>query len=162
MKRFKIAIAATVLSLFVLVWLGFFAPAGRYFRLYDRKNEKVVLMVPVSAGDQLSLEIEHSAEHIPWFEFYTITDDFMFNLDKIAVAGYGAGVPAEMDVPQHIEGGLVWMEDINSLFPYFTWITSDKYMKGLKLNGEEIFDFRTLPDASKIKGEIIVKRGYFR
>ena len=65
-----------------------------------------------------------------------------------------------MDVPTRVEGGLVWMEDINSLFPQFSWITSAKYMKGLSLNGVEVFDFRSLPDASRIRGEIITRRGY--
>ena len=127
--------------------------------LYDREREKEVLSVPVKPGDKLSLEIEHSFEHIPWFEFYTITDDLQFNLDSIEVAGYGAGIPAEMDVPTKIEDGMVKMEDINSIFPEFRWITSDKYMKEFKLNGEVIFDFRSLPDASKIKGYITTKRG---
>ena len=89
-----------------------------------------------------------------------MTDDGAFNLDAIAVAGYGAGIPAEMDVPTHIEDGLVWMEEINSRFEQFRWITSASYMKGLQLNGEEIFDFRTLPDASRIRGDMIMKRGY--
>lgn len=143
-----------------LVWWAFFAPAGTVFRLYDRDRDQVVLAVPIKAGDQLSLEIEHSFEHIPWYEYYTVTEDFRFNLDAIAVAGYGAGIPAEMDVPTRIEDGLVWMEEINSVFPRFSWITSDKYMKGFTLNGEKIFDFRSLPDASRIRGEIIEKRGY--
>ena len=110
--------------------------------------------------DKLSLEIEHSFEHIPWYEYYTVTEDFQFNLDAIAVAGYGAGIPAEMDVPTRIEDGLVWMEEINSVFPRFSWITSDKYMKSFTLNEQEIFDFRSLPDASRIRGEIIKRRGY--
>ena len=76
------------------------------------------------------------------------------------MAGYGAGIPAEMDVPTRIEDGLVWMEEINSVFEQFTWITSATYMKGLQLNGEEVFDFRSLPDASRIRGDIITKRGY--
>lgn len=144
-----------------LVWWAVFAPAGTRFRLYDRKLDQVVLSVPIRPGDKLSLEIEHSFEHIPWFEYYTVTDDLQFNLDAIAVAGYGAGIPAEMDVPTHIdESGMVWMEEINSVFPQFSWITSATYMKGLTLNGEEIFDFRSLPDASRIRGEIITKRGY--
>lgn len=143
-----------------LVWWAFLAPAKTVFRLYDRDRNQVVLSVPVKAGDKLSLEIEHSFEHIPWYEYYTVTEDYQFNLDAIAVAGYGAGIPAEMDVPTRIEDGLVWMEEINSLFPKFSWITSDQYMKGFTLNGEEIFDFRSLPDASRIRGEIIKKRGY--
>ncbi len=151
-----------IAALAALIWLGFFAPAGRRFVLYDRVNEKELLSVPVKAGDKLRLEIEHSAEHIPWFEFYTVTEDWQFNLDAIAVGGYGAGVPAEMDVPTRIEDGLVWMEEINSVFPRFSWITSATYMKGLTLNGTELFDFRSLPDARRVRGEIIEVRGYLR
>ena len=151
-------IAAAAAGFFV--WWAFFDPSGKVFRLYDRERKTVVFSVPIKAGDKLRLEIEHSFEHIPWYEFYTVREDDQFNLDAIAVAGYGAGIPAEMDVPTRVEDGLVWMEEINSVFPYFTWITSATYMKGLQLNGEEVFDFRSLPDASRIKGEIINKRGY--
>lgn len=143
-----------------LAWWALLAPRGTWFQLYDREREQVVFSIPIRAGDQLKLEIEHSFEHIPWYEFYTVTEDLQFNLDAIAVAGYGAGIPAEMDVPTRVEDGLVWMEEINSLFPQFSWITSNQYMKGLSLNGEEVFDFRSLPDASRIRGEIINKRGY--
>ena len=153
--------AAALAVLGVFLWWGLFAPAGTVFQLYDRRNEKVVLEVPAGPGDQFRLEIEHSFEHIPWLEFYTVLPDGSFNLDKIAVAGYGAGIPAEMDVPTRIEDGMVWMEDINSVFPELKWLTSDTYMKGLELNGEEIFDFRTLPNASRIRGSIIEKRGHF-
>ena len=141
-------------------WWAFLVPHGTVFQLYDRDRHQVVFSTDIRAGDQLKLEIEHSFEHIPWYEFYTVTDDLQFNLDAIAVAGYGAGIPAERDVPTRVEGGRVWMEDINSLFPQFSWITSAKYMKGLSLNGVEVFDFRSLPDASRIRGEIITRRGY--
>ena len=154
-----IAAALAVIAL-TFCWWAFLAPAGHLFQLYDREREQVVLSVPIRAGDKLSLEIEHSFEHIPWYEFYTVTEDLQFNLDSIAVAGYGAGIPAEMDVPTHIEDGLVWMDEINSLFPEFRWITSNKYMKVFTLNGEDIFDFRNLPDTSKILGHIIIKRGH--
>lgn len=152
--------AAALAVLAIALWWCLFAPAGACFQLYDRRNEVVVLEVPAQPGDQLRLEIEHSFEHIPWFEYYTVMPDGSFNLDAIAVAGYGAGIPAEMDVPTRIEDGLVWMEEINSNFPAFKWLTSDTYMKGLTLNGEEIFDFRTLPNASLIRGSIIMRRGY--
>jgi hypothetical protein len=46
-----------------------------YFQLYDRRNEEVVLEVSAGPGDQFRLEIEHSFEHIPWYEFYTVTND---------------------------------------------------------------------------------------
>jgi hypothetical protein len=142
------------------VWYGWFAPVGKAFQLYDRVRKTVVFSAPIHAGDKLRLEIEHSFEHIPWYEFYTVRPDGQFNLDAIAVAGYGAGIPAEMDVPTRVEDGLVWMEEINSVFPRFSWITSATYMKGLQINGVEVFDFRSLPDASRIRGEIITVRGY--
>ena len=159
-KRGLWLIPAALVLLGVLVYVGFFAPVGKEFRLYDRVRETVVFSAPIRSGDKLRLEIEHSFEHIPWYEFYTVREDDQFNLDAIAVAGYGAGIPAEMDVPTRVEGGLVWMEDINSVFPQFSWITSATYMKGLQINGEEVFDFRSLPDASRIRGEIITVRGY--
>ena len=162
MKRKVCAALALLAAAAGVIWWAFFMPAGKAFRLYDRKREQEVFLVPVQAGDKLSLEIEHSFEHIPWFEYYTITEDWQFNLDAIAVAGYGAGIPAEMDVPTRVEDGMVWMEEINSVFPQFSWITSDKYMKGLSLNGEEVFDFRSLPDASRIRGEIVDIKGEIR
>ena len=159
-KRHALQALAFLAAAAAFFWWGLLAPRGTVFQLYDRDRHQVVFETDIRSGDRLRLEIEHSFEHIPWFEFYTVTDDLQFNLDVIAVAGYGAGIPAEMDVPTRVEGGLVWMEEINSLFPRFSWITSAKYMKGLALNGEEVFDFRSLPDASRIRGEIIMKRGY--
>ncbi len=161
-KKLRTAFASALLltALAAFVWWAFYAPAGRVFRLYDRERETVVFSVPIRAGDQLRLEIEHSFEHIPWYEYYTVREDGQFNLDAIAVAGYGAGIPAEMDVPTRVADGLVWMEEINSVFPHFSWITSATYMKGLRLNGAEVFDFRSLPDASRIRGEIILVRGH--
>ena len=162
MKHKPLRIALLITAAVIVcaaIWWAFLVPRTM-FQLYDRENEQVVLEVPAKPGDQLRLEIEHSFEHIPWYEYYTITDEGDFNLDAIAVAGYGAGIPAEMDVPTHIEDGLVWMEEINSVFEQFTWTTSATYMKGLELNGVEIFDFRTLPDASRIRGDMIIRRGY--
>jgi len=160
-KRHAFQAAVFLTAVTILFCWAFAFPARTVFQLYDRDRNTVVFSTPIQPGDKLRLEIEHSFEHIPWYEFYTVTDDLQFNLDAIAVAGYGAGIPAEMDVPTRVEDGLVWMEDINSLFPQFSWITSNQYMKGLTLNGAEVFDFRSLPDASRIRGEIITTRGYF-
>ena len=147
--------AALLCLLSLAAWLACIVPERTTLELRERSTDTLI-----AAGDTLSLEIEHSFEHIPWYEFYTVTDDLRFNLDAIAVAGYGAGIPAEMDVPTRIEDGLVWMEDINSRFPTLHWITSNKYMKVFTLNGVEIFDFRSLPDASRVEAKIITTRGY--
>lgn len=163
MKRWfeRRACAAALLFLATLaVFLACIAPERTVLELRDRESDTRIAAWPIKAGDTLSLEIEHSAEHIPWYEYYTVTDDLRFNLDAIAVAGYGAGIPAEMDVPTRIEDGLVLMEEINSLFPTLHWITSNQYMKVFTLNGAEIFDFRTLPDASRVEAKIITIRGY--
>jgi hypothetical protein len=159
---YNIWIASGILLLFIVgLWWGFFAPAGMFFQLIDRRSDEVLLEIPVNTGDVLRLEIEHSFEHIPWFEYYVIQSDGTFLLEAISVAGYGAGIPAEMDVPTRIEDGMVWMEDIHSTFQEFKWLTSSTYMKDLSLNDFVIFDFRTLPDASLILGRVITKRGHF-
>lgn len=50
--------------------------------------------IPVKTGDELSFQWEHSFEHIPWYEYYEIQKDGSFILHTIAVAGFGAGIPA--------------------------------------------------------------------
>ena len=52
-KYVLLALAAGV------VWWSFLAPSGAWFQLYDRDSGQVVLSVPIQAGDQLQLEIEH-------------------------------------------------------------------------------------------------------
>ena len=158
--RLRLPALGAMLALLLAAYFAFLIPSGTELELRDRADDTRIAAWPVAAGDTLSLEIEHSFEHIPWYEFYSVTDDLQFNLDVIAVAGYGAGIPAEMDVPTRIEDGLVWMEDINSRFPTLHWITSNKYMKVFTLNGVEIFDFRSLPDASRVEAKIITTRGY--
>ena len=65
-----------------VLWWAFAAPAGTVFHLYDRDRDQVVLSVPIKAGDRLSLEIEHSFEHIPWYEYYTVTDSGFFTVSR--------------------------------------------------------------------------------
>lgn len=160
MKKALRVFLLAALCIAAVGYLLFFLPLGLRLQLYERTEKRVILSVPVKVGDKLSLEIEHSFDHTPWFEYYTIREDLSFNLDAIAVQQFGAGVPAEMDVPTYIgEDGLVHMEEINSVFDHFQWLTSDKYMKSFRLNDVEIFDFRSLPDASRVRGDIINRKG---
>ena len=92
-KRGILILALALVLLGAFVWWAFFAPVGKVFQLYDRQRDIVVFSAPIHAGDKLRLEIEHSFEHIPWYEYYTVREDDQFNLDAIAVAGYGAGIP---------------------------------------------------------------------
>ena len=93
-KRHALQALAFLAAVAAFFWWAFLVPHGTVFQLYDRDRHQVVFSTDICAGDQLKLEIEHSFEHIPWYEFYTVTDDLQFNLDAIAVAGYGAGIPA--------------------------------------------------------------------
>ena len=74
-----------ILMLLFCAAMGCAAAGQTCFQLYDRENERVLLEVPVQPGNVLRLEIEHSFEHIPWFEYYTVTEDGAFLLDTIAV-----------------------------------------------------------------------------
>ena len=77
------------------------------------------------------------------------------------VGGFGAGIPAEMDVPTYVgEDGLVHMDDINSVFSEFNWITSQTNMKSLLLNGEPILDFSQIPHHSFVNCSISVQQRY--
>lgn len=161
MGKIKVKSKGKIIFIFILIifFIIFFEyPQIKYLKIYDRRNDEVFLMEEVKEGDMLCLEIEHSFEHIPWFEYYRVTDDY-FLLKKIAVAGYGAGIPAEMDVPTRIEDGFVWMEDIDSRFDELKWLTHNVYMKTLTLNNKVIFDFRSLPNASLVGAVIEEKRG---
>lgn len=85
--------AALLCLLSLAAWLACIVPERTTLELRERSTDTLIAAWPIAAGDTLSLEIEHSFEHIPWYEFYSVTDDLQFNLDAIAVAGYGAGIP---------------------------------------------------------------------
>ena len=91
-----------------------------------------------------------------------IQEDGSFLLQRIEVGGFGAGIPAEMDVPTYVgEDGLVHMDEINSVFSQFNWITSQTNMKDLLLNGEPVLEFSSLPHHSFVTCETVVQRRLF-
>ena len=89
--RPRLKALSAMLILLLAAYFAFLIPSGTALELHDRDSDTRIASWPIQAGDELSLEIEHSFEHIPWYEFYTVTEDGQFDLDKIAVAGYGAG-----------------------------------------------------------------------
>ena len=127
-----------------------------------QKTGEIILEREVRPGDALTVELTHSFEHVPWNEYYVIQEDGSFLLQRIEVGGFGAGIPAEMDVPTYVgEDGLVHMDEINSAFPQFNWITSKKNMKDLLLNGEPVLEFSSLPHHSFVTCETVVQRRLF-
>ena len=92
--------------------------------------------IPVKTGDELSFQWEHSFEHIPWYEYYEIQKDGSFILHTIAVAGFGAGI--------------VYMDEIESVFPQFNWINSQTALKNIKVNGELLIQGSDMPHHVKM------------
>ena len=106
----------------------------------------------VQTGDVLSFEWEHSFEHVVWKEFYRVTDEHTFKLFTIAVQGFGAGIPAEMDCTYRYEDGLIYMEHIEgSVFKEFNWIHSQKHLKTITINDAVLIRGTELPQRAKIR-----------
>lgn len=127
-----------------------------------QETGELILTRTVRPGDEVTVTLTHSFEHVPWNEYYLIQEDGSFLLKRIEVGGFGAGIPAEMDVPTYVgEDGLVHMDEINSVFPSFHWITSQVNMKELLLNGQPILEFSQIPHHSFVTCEIITQRRLF-
>ncbi len=116
----------------------------------ELETGKVYAKIPVKTGDELSFQWEHSFEHIPWYEYYEIQEDGSFILHTIAVAGFGAGIPAEMDCTYRYEDGLIYMDDIESEFPQFNWIHSQTALKNIEINGETLLLGSDMPHHVKM------------
>jgi len=104
----------------------------------------------VKAGDELVYRWTHSFEKIPWDEYYEIREDGSFVLHTIAVAGFGAGIPAEMDVRYRYEDGLVYMDGIESVFPQFNWINSRTALREIDLRGGLLLRGSDMPHHEKM------------
>lgn len=116
----------------------------------NQETGEVYLEAPVKTGDEVSFQWEHSFEHIPWNEYYEVKADKTFLLHTISVAGFGAGIPAEMDCTYRYEDGLVYMENIESEFPRFNWINSNTALKYISLNGTVLITGADMPHHKKV------------
>lgn len=115
-------------------------------------SKEVYVSKKVKTNDVLSFEWEHSFEHILWKEYYKITKENTFELFTIAVEGFGAGIPAEIECTYRYENGMIYMENIKgSIFKEFNWINSKKQLKRILLNEKEIIKGQDLPERERIK-----------
>lgn len=115
------------------------------------ESGEIYCSVPVQTGDQLVFRWTHSFEHIPWDEYYLIQKDGSFLLKTISVAGFGAGIPAEMDVHYRYENGLIYMDGIDSVFPRFHWIHSNTALREIDLNGNCLLKGEDMPHHKKME-----------
>lgn len=121
----------------------------------SQKSGEVYVRIKVSPGDELSFGWEHSFEHVEWDEYYEVMEDGSFDLHTIAVAGFGAGIPAEMDCTYRYEDGLIYMENIQgSRFSEFNWIHSTTQLKWIAVNGQIFVTGPDLPQRDRINLKI--------
>ena len=154
-----LAVAASAAMGLLLWW--YMHPVYVLTLSYQRTGETIASF-ETRPGAQLVLRLTHSFEHVPWNEYYTVLPGGSIRLDRIEVGGFGAGIPAEMDVPTYVgEDGLVHMDNINSVFDEFRWITSTKNMKDLSLDGQQILQFSEIPHHSFVKCKIDLQRRLF-
>ena len=123
---------------------------GRVLRAEDQETGKVYAEAPVQTGDTVEFDWIHSFEHIPWKEYYTIKEDGTFYLETISVAGFGAGIPAEMDVDYRYEDGLIYMDHIGSEFDRFNFFNSDTALEAIQINDVDFIKGSDMPYHAKI------------
>ena len=123
---------------------------GRVLRAEDQETGKVYAEAPVQTGDTVEFDWIHSFEHIPWKEYNTIKEDGTFYLETISVAGFGAGIPAEMDVDYRYEDGLIYMDHIGSEFDRFNFFNSDTALEAIQINDVDFIKGSDMPYHAKI------------
>ena len=139
-----------ILIFAVLLQVG--CTSGEIIEISNQVTKEQYCNKRIQTGDVLSFEWEHSFEHILWKEFYRVTDERSFKLFTIAVQGFGAGIPAEMDCTYRYEDGLIYMENIEgSVFKEFNWIHSQKHLKNITINDTVLIRGEELPQRAKIR-----------
>lgn len=123
---------------------------GLVLRAEDQETGRIYAETPVEIGDTVEFDWIHSFEHIPWKEYYTIKKDGTFYLETISVAGFGAGIPAEMDVDYRYEDGLIYMDHIGSEFERFNFFNSDTALEAIQINDVDFVKGSDMPYHAKI------------
>lgn len=151
-KIIKAALRALLFAaLGVLIAVPGRGAVGRRLVVRSAESGEIYLSVPVRAGDGVTFQWTHSFEHVPWNEYYELRGDGSFLLQSISVGGFGAGIPAEMDVSYRCEDGMIWMEGIGSVFPRFAWIHSRTALREIDLNGGRLLAGTELPHHEKME-----------
>ncbi len=116
----------------------------------DQETEEVYAEAVIHTGDTVEFDWIHSFEHIPWNEYYSVQPDGSFLLDTISVAGFGAGIPAEMDVDYRYEDGLIYMDHIGSTFERFNFFNSNTALDVIQINDHDFIRGEDMPHHAKV------------
>ncbi len=116
----------------------------------DQETEEVYAEAVIHTGDTVEFDWIHSFEHIPWNEYYSVQPDGSFLLDTISVAGFDAGIPAEMDVDYRYEDGLIYMDHIGSTFERFNFFNSNTALDVIQINDHDFIRGEDMPHHAKV------------
>ncbi|MDR3258738.1 MAG: DUF1850 domain-containing protein [Fusobacteriaceae bacterium] len=141
-----------IITIIILIYM--------FFIMKNKKNYKLIISHQITGqiyyqrnvkeGDILSFGWVHSFEHVDWNEYYRIENN-QFVLFTIAVGGFGAGIPAEMDCTYRYENGLIYMENIKgSVFREFNWINSQKQLKFITIEDKVLLTGKDMPEHGRI------------
>lgn len=138
--------------IYFLISVLFCSCLNKKIVISNQITEEIYITRDIKKNDIILFEWEHSFEHIIWREYYRISEENIFELFSIAVEGFGAGIPAEMDCTYRYEDGMIYMENIKgSSFKEFNWINSKEKLKKISINDKEIIRGQDLPEREKIR-----------
>ena len=156
MKKKRNSIILLVMLLFIGLALGFYWESQTVLRIYNYRSGEIYVEVPAKEGDKLFFGWIHSWEKIPWNEYYHIAQDNTLVLDTITFPAFGAGIPENKGKVCHIKNGLIYMEEIDQVFPEFDWINSHFSTREIILNGQLISKGDRLPEHTRLR--LVVER----
>ena len=150
-------ISLVIIAILVVI-TGYYWNCTTVLRIYDYKTGVIYLEVPAKAGDKLFFGWVHSLEKIPWNEYYHISKDNSLVLETISFPAFGAGIPENKGKSCRIENGLIYMEEIEQVFPEFSWINSHFATRDIRLNGKLISRGSMLPEHTRLR--LVIERRF--
>ncbi|MBO8164368.1 MAG: DUF1850 domain-containing protein [Brevibacillus sp.] len=85
----------------------------RSLLLMDEREQKLLVAVPFSHNDRVTVEWVHSVERTPWRETYALDDEGDLRLVETSFRSFGAGVPAAFEQPVQVEEGWITVKGLN-------------------------------------------------
>lgn len=158
LKKNNLKKISLVIIAIVAIITGYYWNGATVLRIYDYKTGAIYLEVPAKAGDKLFFGWVHSLEKIPWNEYYHINKDNSLVLEKISFPAFGAGIPENKGKSCRIENGLIYMEEIEQVFPEFSWLNSHFATRDIRLNGKLISRGSMLPEHTRLR--LVIERRF--
>jgi hypothetical protein len=119
---------------------------------------QVLVQEPIQVGDQFTFNWIHSLEKIPWDEFYHVDDQLNLVLDTIRFPAFGAGIPEDKGKRSYIKDGLIYMDQIDQVFPEIVWLNSVTATQDLAINGRVITKGASLPADKRLQLSVRAER----